>query len=348
MRAGNNYNQARLNVCIDPVPTNATWILFKTHHGNRSIMDMQMDLVWTSLRDFELDGVVETFRQLGNGAYATVYELEYKKSKCAGKKIHDILLDQPGGDYCVHRFREECSISCGLRHPNVVQFMGFFFKERKSPPMLVMEFLPFTLTSVIRDSSRNLPQEFVYSILRNIATGLNYFHTQTRPIIHCDLTSSNILLTNNMVAKISDLGVARLLPLNVSRLTPGAPGTVDFMPPEALHNDPDRYKTSLDIFSYGIIMIHMLSGSWPTATRRIALLEIIGNDHPLMNTIRRCISDEPTYRGQASELVEHMAGMVSNFPLPSANYLELVRDHGDINRARELESPVQQVCSKVP
>jgi serine/threonine protein kinase len=297
-----------------------------------------------SLRAFALDGVIETPRQLGNGAYATVFELHYKKSKCAGKKIHEVLLDQ---DYCVRRFGEECHISSRLRHPNVVQFLGFFFKDGERAPMLVMEFLPFTLASAIRDYSSTLPQEFVYSILRDIAVGLNYFHTQTRPIIHCDLTSSNILLTNDMVAKISDLGVARLLPLTVSRVTPGAPGTLDFMPPEAQHDDPDRYTTSIDIFSYGIIMIHMLSGSWPTATRRIALLEVIGNDHPLMNTIRRCINDKPTCRGQASELVEHMAGMVSNFPLPSANYLELVRDHGDINRVRELESPVQQVCMKV-
>ena len=67
-----------------------------------------------------------------------------------------------------------------------------------------------------------------------------------------------------MTAKISDLGVARILnlnPLQVSRMTQ-TPGTPAYMPPEVMVANP-KYDTSVDEFSYGIMMIHMFSGRWP-------------------------------------------------------------------------------------
>ena len=67
-----------------------------------------------------------------------------------------------------------------------------------------------------------------------------------------------------MTAKISDLGVARILnltPLQISHLTQ-TPGTPAYMPPEVMLANPN-YNTSIDEFSYGILMIHMLSGQWP-------------------------------------------------------------------------------------
>ena len=67
-----------------------------------------------------------------------------------------------------------------------------------------------------------------------------------------------------MTAKISDLGVARMLnltPLQVSCMTQN-PGTPAYMPPEVMIANP-KYDTSVDQFSYGIMMIHMFSGRWP-------------------------------------------------------------------------------------
>ena len=67
-----------------------------------------------------------------------------------------------------------------------------------------------------------------------------------------------------MTAKISDLGVARILdltPLQVSHMTEN-PGTPAYMPPEVMVANP-KYNTSVDSFSYGILIIHMFSGQWP-------------------------------------------------------------------------------------
>ena len=86
-----------------------------------------------------------------------------------------------------------------------------------------MQFLPTNLTSCIEQYYSNLPKEITYSILYDVALlGLCYLHSQNFPIIHRDLSSNDILLTPNITAEFSDLGVAKILnltPLQMSHLT---------------------------------------------------------------------------------------------------------------------------------
>ena len=271
---------------------------------------------------YKLAGVHVTNEELGHGSYATVLELEYMGLKCAGKKIHELLLRQGDTSYTVCRFEEECRLLSQVRHPHIVQFLGVHFQEGVLTPILVMEFLPTNLTSCIEQYSI-LPKGFSYSILHHVALGLHYLHNQTPPIIHRDLSSNNILLTPNMTAKISDLGVARILnlsPLQISRMTQ-TPGTPAYMPPEVMVANP-KYDMSVDEFSYGILMIHIFSGRWPEpqvgqvhtepgkmipvseAERREVFLQAIGNDHPLMDIIMKCISNHPQSRAHTEEIVK--------------------------------------------
>ena len=299
---------------------------------------------FTGFDHYRLTGVRVTDQELGHGSYATVLELEYVGLKCAGKKIHELLLRQGDTSYSVRRFDEECRILSEVRHPNIVQYLGVYFQPRAQVPILVMEFLPINLTSCIERYSI-LPEEISYSILHDVALGLCYLHSQTPPIIHRDLSSNNILLTPNMTAKVSDLGVARILnltPLQMSRLTQ-TPGTPAYMPPEVMVANP-RYDTSVDEFSYGILMIHMFSQQWPEpqigqvrtepdgkmipvseAERREVFLQAIGNDHPLMELILKCITNHPESRAHASEIWKELAKMVLHFPAFFTNRLEMMR-----------------------
>ena len=302
---------------------------------------------FTGFDPYKLTGVeVKTDRpELGHGSYATVLELEYTGLKCAGKKIHEVLLKQGDTSYYARRFEEECRLLSQVSHPNIVQFLGVYFEQGVQAPILVMEFLPANLTSCIEQYGI-LPKEISYSILHDVALGLCYLHSQTPPIIHRDLSSNNVLLTPNMTAKISDLGVARifnkLTPLQVSRMTQ-TPGTPAFMPPEVMVANP-KYDTSVDEFSYGIMMIYMFSGQWPEpqvgpnhtepdgrmtpvseAERREVFLQAIENDHPLMDLIRKCIHNHPRARAHASEIVGRLAEMVLQFPASFANRLEMLR-----------------------
>ena len=101
-----------------------------------------------------------------------------------------------------------------MQHPNIVQFLGVYFKENERVPMLVMEFLSMNLTSCIQKHGI-LPEEINYSVFYDVAQGLYCLHTQSPPIVHQDLSANNVLLTYNMDAKISDLGVARILNLTL-------------------------------------------------------------------------------------------------------------------------------------
>ena len=246
----------------------------------------------------------------------------------------------------VRRFEVECRLLAQMRHPNIVQFIGVYFEEGSRVPILVMEFLPTTLAGCI-DTYGVMPTEISYSILYDVALGLCHLHSHAPPIVHRDLSANNILLASNMTAKISDLGVARILnltPRQMSRMT-ATPGTPSYMPPEAMRANP-RYDASIDQFSYGILMIHVLSGRWPLplreanyvnpenraqlipvseAERRDEYLRDIGNTHPLMDLILRCVSNDPQQRATAAEMVQQMEHMTRDTPPAFQNRIEMLQ-----------------------
>ena len=296
---------------------------------------------------FKLKDVqIKSNRELGHGSYASVLELEYMGLKYAGKKIHEVLKEHNDSqNYCLCRFKEECIIHCQLRHPNVVQFLGVFFQQGACVPMLVMEFLPTNLTSCI-EKYCIMPNEVNYSILHDVAVGLKYLHGQTPPIIHRDLSSNNVLLTPNMTAKISDFGMAMTFndttPLRQASYMTQMPGTPAYMPPEVMIENP-QYDTSIDVFSYGIMMIHTFSGQWPVphevsvrmeagrpipvteAERRWKFLNKCQISHPLKELILKCIHNYPKERACLREIVESMKEMVSQYPASYSDRVAMLR-----------------------
>ena len=298
---------------------------------------------FSGFESFTLTGIEVSDQELGHGSYATVLKLDYMGLQCAGKKIHETLLRQGYASYTVCRFEEECHILSQVRHPNIVQFLGVHFEQGLQAPILVMEVLPMNLTTCIEQHGV-LAQDISYSLLHDVALGLRYLHNRTPPIIHRDLSSNNVLLTSNLKAKIADLGVARILnltPLQVSRLTQ-TPGTPTYMPPEVMVAKP-KYDKSIDVFSYGILMIHSFSGRWPEpqigptkvvagkllpvteAERRMVFIQAIGNDHPVMDLILKCINNDPDMRADINEVTQQLAEMKSLFPVLFSTRLEMLK-----------------------
>ena len=293
-----------------------------------------MASMFAGFNAYKLAKVKVTDQVLGQGSYATVLEVKYRGERCAGKKIHEVLLTQGTNVYAVRRFEEECRLLSRINHPNIVQFKGVYFHKNADIPILVMEYLPTNLTSCIQKEGV-LAKEICYSILHDVAQGFSYLHSQTPPIVHRDLSSNNILLSASMNAKISDLGVAKILdlsPLQISQMMTRTPGTPAYMPPEVMIANP-RYDTSVDEFSYGILMIHVLSGQWPEpqfgqvrtegggrlvpvseAERRKIFLDMIGEDHPLMELILQCISNSPHLRPGVQAIAKKLAEMMRLFP----------------------------------
>ena len=218
--------------------------------------------------------------ELGRGAYGVVYKAQYKGNDCAAKKIHDVLLEDQVSEQDENRilkaFLRECVHCNSLHHPNIVEFWGICYQAKREAKNLVMimEMMDESLTKYIET---RIPKPGVafstkISILLDIAKGLTYLHSQQPPVVHRDLSPNNILLKTRcdavLVAKIADLGVAKVVKVQSeetkSKLTQ-IPGTAAFMPPEATQSDP-IYGTSLDVFSFGGIILFMAAQEWPKPT----------------------------------------------------------------------------------
>ena len=144
-----------------------------------------------------------------------------------------------------------------MRHPHVVQFLGLCYLEGSTLPVLVMERMDSSLDDLL-EGAPGLPLALKRSLLADVVRGLLYMHTRNPPVVHRDLSSKNILLTSALVAKISDLGNARIVPSQLARSLTCLPGTMVYMPPEAFH-DGSRYGPPLDIFSYGHLALFTLT-----------------------------------------------------------------------------------------
>ena len=180
---------------------------------------------------------------------------------CAGKKLHETLVDDEniGVGNVVRKYEQECQLMSSLRHPNITQFLGLYFLPGTRLPLLVMERLDTSLDDLLMHMP-GLPLSLKCSVLEDIASGLVYLHARQPPVIHRDLTTNNILLTSSLVAKISDLGnsrIADMRPGQVARTLSRLPGTLVYMPPEAL-NETHRYGPALDIFSFGHLILYTL------------------------------------------------------------------------------------------
>ena len=184
-------------------------------------------------------------------------QVKFNGMEFAAKIIHSSLI-QPGS-VVVDNYIRECRLMSTISHANIVQFVGLcHLPEESELPLLVMELMDYNLHCYLLDEcNSNLPLSLRQSILEDVAKGLTYLHSLSDPIIHRDLTATNVLLNSALVAKISDFGNSRLLPnhFNPKKLS-NIPGTALYMPPEASGDD---YGTKLDIFSFGHLALFTLT-----------------------------------------------------------------------------------------
>lgn len=217
------------------------------------------------LKEFFLEDVQTTGKRLGSGTFGIVEELTMGNTLLAGKKLHTSLLDvqNEGIDRITNRFVSECKLVSRIRHPNIVQFMGLCLFGESPHPALVMEKIDVNLEYILETHS-NLPLPLILRILKDITRGLIYLHGQRPPIIHRDLTARNVLINKaSMNAKIADLGNALMVnPVSLSNTLSQAPGTLPYMPPEALLYRPE-YDSMLDIFSFAHLALYAVTQQFP-------------------------------------------------------------------------------------
>ena len=287
------------------------------------------------LRGLKLSVVTKTKEEpIGVGSYASVYEVIVHETVCAAKVMHPILCEAIGSEIKRRAFLRECEQSSRLLHPNVVQFFGIYYPSPDAKlPWLVMELMYISLTNLIEKyETTDFSITFKLSMLIGTCQGLQFLHNQN--IIHRDLSSNNILLTKHLVAKIADLGMAKIITPGLQRHTQ-APGTIAFMPPEALSSNP-TYGFSIDIFSVGCVCVHMISMQWPLPLDKICDKVILSEVErrkpyftnfsnlikisPLKLLVERCLQDKPDHRPDIEEVCKSLKIIDRDHHLPEHDY----------------------------
>ncbi|KAH9314337.1 hypothetical protein KI387_022964 [Taxus chinensis] len=206
----------------------------------------------------ELKRSTRNFKEkVGSGGFGTVYKGTLpNRSLVAVKKLEGIEQ----GD---KQFRMEVATISSTHHLNLVRLIGFCSEGRHR--LLVYEFMKNTsLDSFLfpsSEKSRILDWDTRLNIALGTARGIAYLHEECRDcIIHCDIKPENILLDDNLNAKVSDFGLAKLNNVRDHRnhtLT-SIRGTRGYLAPEWLANLPITSKS--DVFSYGMVLLEIISG----------------------------------------------------------------------------------------
>ena len=282
---------------------------------------------------------------------------------CAAKEVYPILMSAK----IKGNFFAECVRSSQLIHPNVVQFMGI---HRPSPnvelPWLVMELMHIDLTGFIEQreqGKKDIPFHFKLSILVDTCQGLQFLHSKN--IAHRDLSSNNILLTKrHLVAKIADLGMAKVISADSQKHTK-APGTQDFMPPEALAGDQTAiYGIKIDVFSVGCVSLHVISMQWPEpkamklldekAGKLVALTEVQRRERYFKNLqqfpilkqlVFQCLNDDSKERPTVKEILEGLRTVQRNSVLEGDDGILQLYDSVDSSK-RLLDQKETELAQK--
>src|SRR4051812_26777540 len=279
-------------------------------------------------------GRYRVVRRLGAGGTATVFLArdERLEREVAVKRMHGAEVTAE----TALRLQREARIMASLRHPNLVTVFDMITDA--DDLLLIMEYVPGrTLAEVF--ASGPLAWERTLALLTPVAAALNEAHRDG--VVHRDLKPSNILVANNGVVKVADLGLATAA--EITRITPPGVilGTPAYMAPEQAR--PGRCTQAVDIYALATIAFEALSGTRPRAGRTVVAILAQATQEPpadlrehrpgtpaaVAEALMQGMSPDPQDRQtSASQLLAELA----------AGFETGVRDPGvATTRARELE-----------
>ncbi len=241
-------------------------------------------------------------RTIGSGGMGVVYEATQEQTgrRVAVKVIRPELVSPE----TLRRFDFETRALARLEHPGIARLYESGTVERNGVPtpyfsMAFVDGVP--LSAALAGSTARDRVETLISICRAVQ------HAHQRGVIHRDLKPGNILVDDDLHPTILDFGVARLIDATGPTLLTGRDriiGTLAYMSPEQLGNDPDAVDTRTDVYALGVIAYELLGGRAPHALTDRSLAEAArvitdGVPAPLSSLDPACRGDLETIVGTA-------------------------------------------------
>lgn len=214
----------------------------------------------------EIRNATEDFspaNKIGEGGFGSVYKGRLKDGKIAAIKV--LSAESKQG---VKEFLTEITVISCIEHENLVQLYGCCVEENHR--ILVYNYLENNSLAQTLIGGTSSSIQFSWKtrskICIGVARGLAFLHEEVRPhIVHRDIKASNILLDKDLTPKISDFGLAKLLPPNMTHVSTRVAGTIGYLAPEyAIRGQLTR---KADIYSFGVLLMEIVSGRCNTNTR---------------------------------------------------------------------------------
>ncbi|XP_014494541.1 cold-responsive protein kinase 1 isoform X1 [Vigna radiata var. radiata] len=219
----------------------------------------------------ELRSATEGFspsNKIGQGGFGEVYKGKLRNGSLVAIKV--LSAESKQG---VREFLTEIKVISSIEHENLVKLHGCCVEDNHR--ILVYGYLENNSLAQTLIGAGHSNIQFSWPTRRNIcvgvARGLAFLHEEVRPhIIHRDIKSSNVLLDKDLQPKISDFGLAKLIPPNLTHISTRVAGTVGYLAPEyAIRNQVTRKS---DVYSFGVLLLEIVSGR-PNTNRRLPVEE---------------------------------------------------------------------------
>ncbi|KAI3495795.1 hypothetical protein L1887_38141 [Cichorium endivia] len=192
---------------------------------------------------------------IGKGGFGTVYLGQLKNGNQVAVKLLSTSSSQG-----YKEFQNEAELLMRVHHRNLASFVGYSHDNNKMA--LVYEFMANgNLKNYILDRSNHpLSWEMRLKIAIDAAQGLEYLHHGCRPaIIHRDVKSANILLSEKLDAKIADFGLSKGLPDDqTTHILTDVIGTTGYLDPE--YRKSHNLNEKSDVYSFGIVLLELITG----------------------------------------------------------------------------------------
>ncbi|XP_031474724.2 cysteine-rich receptor-like protein kinase 10 [Nymphaea colorata] len=276
--------------------------------------------------------------KLGKGGFGPVH-----KGELNGRVVAVKRLSESSGQG-LNEFMNEIILIAKLQHKNLVRLLGCCVERGEK--MLIYEFmLNGSLDAFFNDPQKrqSLDWEKRFNIIMGSAKGIMYLHEDSRlNIIHRDLKAGNVLLDEQMTAKISDFGMARIFKGdNNPKATQRIVGTHGYMAPE--YAIDGQFSIKSDVYSFGVLLLEIVSGQtyggfhfskmgysligyawtlWHKGSMSDFIDPLLGESAPTSQILRcfhiglLCVQEDPANRPTMSAIIKMLESDSPMLPAP--------------------------------
>ncbi|KAG5548827.1 hypothetical protein RHGRI_014247 [Rhododendron griersonianum] len=296
---------------------------------------------------------------IGAGGYGKVY-----KGTIASGQVVAIKRAQQGSLQGALEFKTEIELLSRINHKNVVELVGFCYEQGEQ--MLVYEYVPNgTLNENLAGKEREkMDWMRRLSMALDSARGLAYLHELANPpIIHRDIKSNNILLDDQLTAKVADFGLSKLRgDIEKGYVTTQVKGTLGYMDPEYYMTQQLTEKS--DVYSFGVVLLELVTGRAPIARGkhivRVVNEAMDGSEDPYSNLqevldpnldrhlvglekfvelAMSCVSDSGAERPTMGEVVREIENIIQMAGMNLDKIKSATTFSSDYETAESIQSP---------